>query len=82
MFKWIARKPKRKVGTYLKYGFVYTEHENYLCPRCGHVLNAGPNYQPGYCSECGQKVTFKGIVCKAEKELGMITEIKRSVLNE
>ena len=50
-----ARKPIARKITYLKYGFVITEHENHYCPRCNHVLNAGPNYQPKYCNQCGQK---------------------------
>lgn len=66
----IARKPIPKTDTYLKYGFVITEHEKYLCPRCKSALNAGPNYQPRYCDQCGQKINFTGIKWKEDKELG------------
>lgn len=69
-----AKKPIAREITYLKYGFVRTKCENYHCPRCNHVLNAGPNYQPRYCDQCGQKVTFAGIEWKEEKELGFEKE--------
>ena len=65
-----ARKPIPKTGTYLKYGFVITEHEYHLCPVCGHILNAGPEYQPRYCDQCGQRVDCSGIEWKEDKELG------------
>ena len=65
-----ARKPIARKITYLKFGFVITEHENHYCPSCNHVLNAGPNYQPRYCDQCGQKLTFARIEWKEEKELG------------
>ncbi len=68
--KSMARKPVSRTETYLKYGFVITECEKYLCPRCGSSLSAGPNYQPQYCDRCGQKVSFKGAEWKEEKELG------------
>lgn len=65
-----ARKPIARKITYLKFGFVISEHENYYCPRCSNVLSAGPNYQPKYCDQCGQKVSFIGIIWKEDKELG------------
>lgn len=65
-----ARKPIARKITYLKYGFVITEHENHYCPRCNHVLNAGPNYQPKYCDQCGQKLSFSGIRWKEDVQLG------------
>lgn len=65
-----ARKPVLKKSTYLKYGFVVMECEDCLCPRCRGVLNAGPNYQPRYCSRCGQKINFTGIEWAEEKQLG------------
>lgn len=68
--KWIARRPIEKTERYLKYGFVITECERYDCPRCGCALNAGPNYQPGYCSQCGQKINFRGTEWKPARELG------------
>lgn len=65
-----AMKPRMEIGRYLKYGFVIMECEHYYCPKCGFALNAGPNYQPKYCSECGQKIDFSGVKWKEEKELG------------
>lgn len=69
-----ARKPMLEKQTYLKYGFVIMEHEACLCPRCGHILNAGPGYQPKYCSECGQKMNFTDIVWTEDKKLGFADE--------
>jgi len=66
-----ARKPVSETETYLKYGFVVTEHEKHLCPRCKNVLNAGPDYHPNYCSQCGQKINFNDIEWKADRELGI-----------
>lgn len=63
-------KPISKAGTYLKYGFVITEHEFQLCPRCGSTLNAGPNYQPKFCDQCGQQIDFEGIEWKEDRVLG------------
>lgn len=65
-----ARKPTLERKTYLKYGFVIMEHEACFCPGCGHILNAGPGYQPKYCSECGQKINFTGIAWTEDKHLG------------
>ncbi len=64
-----ARKPISKIRNYLKYGFVIVEHEYHHCPRCGKVLNAGPEYHPNYCEQCGQKISFAGIQWKEDKEL-------------
>ena len=68
--RWIGAKPSSRVETYLKHGFVIIETEYHYCPRCKNILNAGPNYQPKYCSECGQKVNFESIEWKKEKEIG------------
>lgn len=68
--KWIGIKPVPKIETYLKFGFVLTEIESYFCPRCEGRLNAGPDYQPEYCSKCGQKVNFEGVEWKKDKTLG------------
>lgn len=65
-----ARKPIAREITYLKFGFVITEHEYQHCPRCNHILNAGPNYQPKYCDQCGQKLNFFGIRWKEDVQLG------------
>ena len=74
MWTWISRgigkRPVPEKGTYLKYGFVVTRYEKYLCPECRNVLDAGPNYQPRYCDQCGQKINFKGIAWKSEEILG------------
>lgn len=69
-----AMRPIEKTDKYLKFGFVVTEYTFQLCPRCRHVLNAGPNYQPRYCDQCGQKVTFKDTKWIPEKELGYARE--------
>lgn len=61
MFRNIARKPLIKTEDYLKYGFSPVVQKSYCCPRCGHSLNAGPEYAPRYCGQCGQHVTFKGM---------------------
>jgi hypothetical protein len=70
VFEGRARKPVPKLETYLKFGYVAMERECHLCPRCGSVLNAGPDYQPHYCSQCGQRVDFEGVEWKEERELG------------
>lgn len=70
MFKSIARKPFKRIGRYLKFECVIAEHEFYCCPRCREKLNAGPMYQPKYCSECGQKLSFKGAEWKEDREIG------------
>lgn len=67
-----ALNPIVKVQRYLKYGFVITELQQCVCPICRKALDAGPNYQPKYCSECGQKLDFTGIEWKPEKEIGYI----------
>lgn len=72
MFKRMVRKPIRTVKTYLKYGYVVTEYEQYQCPRCKKALNAGPQYQPKYCSECGQKISFRDIRWKEDVTLGYV----------
>lgn len=65
-----AKKPILKKRKYLKYGFVIMEHEDCLCPRCGDILNAGPGYQPRYCSRCGQRITFTGVQWTEDKQIG------------
>ncbi len=67
-----TRKPAFKIGTYLKYGFVIMEEEICLCPRCSSRLNAGPDYQPKYCGQCGQSLDFLEVVWKDEKRLGFL----------
>jgi len=65
-----TKKPIEKQTKYLKYGFVITEFVAYHCPRCAHMLNAGPDYQPRYCDKCGQEVTFEDIQWIPDKKLG------------
>lgn len=62
--------PVQKTKTYLKFGFVITRTEMYYCPRCRHLLAAGPMYQPRYCDQCGQRVKFDNVVWKEEETLG------------
>ncbi|WP_283682724.1 hypothetical protein [Parablautia sp. Marseille-Q6255] len=70
--RFIKRKPIVKSQIYLKYGFVRTEEKACYCPKCGNILNAGPNYQPKYCSECGQKINFSKMIWGEEKALGYV----------
>lgn len=70
--KFIARKPISRMGTYHKYGFVLTLHHYCCCPRCENVLTVGPNYQPKYCSECGQRIDFSDVKWQEEKQLGYV----------
>lgn len=65
-----AMLPVERMGSYLKYGFAITEHQYLDCPRCGHVLGAGPDYQPKYCDQCGQRISFNGIIWKEDRHLG------------
>lgn len=67
-----ARMPITRKSIYLKFGSVITEHESHYCPRCNHILNAGPDYQPKHCDQCGQKISFIGITWKEDKELGFV----------
>lgn len=75
-----ARKPITRIETYLKFGFVITEYECHICPKCGNVLNAGPNYQPNYCEQCGQHITFAEIDWKPERILGYLSQSKENDL--
>ncbi|WP_251205852.1 hypothetical protein [Acetatifactor aquisgranensis] len=70
MFRNMARKPIARTYTYLKYGFVVTESEKQLCPRCGSTLNAGPDYQPRRCGQCGQRIDYSRVEWKGERTLG------------
>lgn len=68
----VSKKPVSRLESYLKYGFVRTEHESYYCPKCANILNAGPDYQPQYCSQCGCKLDFTGIEWRKDRELGFL----------
>lgn len=68
--KFMAMKPISRSGTYRKYGYALTLYHYCSCPRCEKILNAGPNYRPRYCSECGQKLDFSDTVWQEEKYLG------------
>lgn len=76
--KWIAISSHEKEKQYIKYGFVIIECVSYLCPRCGCILNAGPNYQPKYCDQCGQKVSFKKTKWKSERKIGFTKRRKEN----
>ncbi len=69
-----AMKPVERMEKYLKYGFVIMKHQYMDCPRCSAVLNAGSNYQPKYCDQCGQKLDFSEIEWKEDQELGFAKE--------
>lgn len=77
--KFIARKPIVRTEVYRKYGFTYVEHKPFYCPRCNHVLNAGPNYQPNFCSNCGQKMDFSGAIWTEERNIGIDSKKSREV---
>jgi len=70
--KEIKMTPTEEKAVYNKFGFVITEYHKHICPRCASVLNAGPNYQPKYCPECGQHLDWENIEFKPEKELGYV----------
>ena len=70
MIKWIARKPTVETSVYLKFGILNMLHQSCRCPRCRHILNAGPEYQPKYCDQCGQHLTFGGIEWSEDTVLG------------
>lgn len=65
-----AKKPIEGKMRYLKYGFVHMESKTYCCPECRKILNAGPNYQPKYCCECGQELDFTEIKWGSDKQIG------------
>ena len=67
-----ARKPFTGTMVYNKYGFVRIQVMTTYCPACRKQLNAGPNYMPKCCSECGQKLDWEGIEWKEDKCLGFV----------
>ncbi len=72
LFKSVARKPVPKIQTYAKYGIAIVGHDIYICSRCKRVLDTGPNYQPQYCSECGQLVTFVSVEWREDRQKGYV----------
>lgn len=42
---------------YLKFGFSPTFITKVTCNKCGHIINAGPNYKPKFCDMCGATIT-------------------------
>lgn len=54
---------------YMKYGFVPTRFQTFICPVCNDTINAGPDYQPKFCAECGVKLDFSGVVFEEEEEM-------------
>ena len=48
-----------------------------ICPRCNHILNAGPDYQPDYCSKCGQHVNCSDVPWEEEVQLGYVRKEER-----
>lgn len=54
---------------YMKWGFLPTRFQAFLCPNCKTILNAGPEYQPKFCAECGIKLDFTGIVYEKEEHI-------------
>ena len=72
--KFAARNHIIRSGTYKKYGFVVTLSHHCYCPRCNHILNAGPDYQPKYCDRCGQRVDCSNVSWKEDVTLGYARE--------
>ena len=72
MFRDKAKKPIFETKTYIKYGFVIMEREYTYCPNCRDIIDAGPEHQPNYCGNCGQKIDFNGAKWKKEKQLGFL----------
>ena len=62
--------PTWKMVEYKKYGFCKTRFQAFYCPECENQLNAGPEYQPKRCDNCGIKLDFSGIEYKPEEFLG------------
>ncbi len=62
-------KPIKTYVVYEKYGFIRTRAQAHLCPECGELLNAGPNYTPKCCSECGTRLDFSGVIWEPDEEL-------------
>lgn len=52
--------PKTRFKKYKKYGFSLTRVQVAYCPACDHHLNAGPNFMPKRCNECGQLLDWNG----------------------
>ena len=61
MSKETAIEPKMQFEEYNNMGLAIMRKEFAYCPRCSHILNAGPNYQPKLCNECGQRIDFSAI---------------------
>ena len=57
--------------------FVITLHQYCIGPRCNHILNAGPDYQPDYCSKCGQHVNCSDVPWEEEVQLGYVRKEER-----
>jgi hypothetical protein len=75
-------KPIAETYEYLKFGFVKTKSQRFRCPACGDILNAGPNYQPKFCGECGQKVDFEGVVYADEEFIGYDDDAFRKIVSK
>ena len=54
----VPQSPITRFKRYRKFGFVLTEVQMAYCPSCRKQLNAGPNYVPERCSNCGQLIDW------------------------
>ena len=73
--KEVMAEPIMKEVDYIQFGFVKMRNLQAFCPRCNTGLNAGWNWQPKYCSECGQHIDFSSVEWwKEEKKLGYLKE--------
>lgn len=70
-------KPMIFFQEYLKYGLFRTKVMLTKCPCCESTLNAGPSYQPEFCSDCGKKLDWSDIKWVPEESLpSSTTEIR------
>lgn len=62
-------KPTEYTAEYKKFGLVMIRIHGHKCGECGAILNAGPNWQPKCCEECGTKVDWSDVVWIPDEEL-------------
>lgn len=65
----VSHKPMVEFYNYKKFGFKYYRHQNFICPNCGEVLNAGPEYQPKFAPCCGVELDWSGVEFVPDKAI-------------
>lgn len=63
----VPQSPITRFKRYRKFGFVLTEVQVAYCPGCKTQLNAGPNYVPERCSNCGQLIDWDNYSWREEE---------------